>query len=68
MEFRAIVSAWIVAGVVIAGALYFSSAQNRSTELAGIEPGIRVPMHQQLPLSSRVSPDFEPMEAYPGDR
>lgn len=64
MEFRAIVAAWIVAIAIVAGALYLADARKGPQELAGIEPGVRVPLHRELPQP----PQFEPLETYPGDR
>ncbi|MBL8805370.1 MAG: hypothetical protein JNN22_00885 [Rhodospirillales bacterium] len=64
MDFRAIVAAWIVAVSVVAGALYVAGARRDMPELAGIEPGVRVPLHQQLPQP----PQHAPLESYPGDR
>jgi hypothetical protein len=68
MDFRAIVAAWIVALSVVAGALYFASVRKESNELAGIEPGVRVPLHQSLPQPQREDSVFEMLETYPGDR
>lgn len=68
MDIRAIVAAWIVAIAVVAGLLYFVSARRDQTELAGVEPGVRVPLHQMLPQPPREGSAFEPLETYRGDR
>jgi hypothetical protein len=67
MDLRAILVAWLVGISVIVGALYFATEKRGSIEYAGIEPGVRVPLHDTLPQAPR-GPEYEPLEIYPGDR
>jgi hypothetical protein len=67
MDLRAILVAWLVGISVMAGALYFTTENRGGVEYAGIEPGVRVPLHDALPQAPRA-PEFEPLETYPGDR
>ncbi|MBI3504045.1 MAG: hypothetical protein HY059_04330 [Proteobacteria bacterium] len=67
MDFRAIVAAWLVGIAVMAGALYFATVKRSGAEYAGIEPGVHVPRHDDLPQTPRIA-EYEPLEIYPGDR
>ncbi len=67
MDLRAILVAWLVGISVMAGALYFTTERRSGTEYAGIDAGVRVPLHDALPQAPR-EPKFESLETYPGDR
>jgi hypothetical protein len=67
LDFRAILVAWLVGISIMAGALYFATERRASTDYAGIESGVRVPLHDTLPQAPREA-GIEPLESYPGDR
>ena len=57
MDFRTVVVSWIVGLGVVAGALYFASAEKPGHARAGIEYlGTRAPVHDRLPQPGLPAP------------